>query len=624
MEKLDQHVTSKLEALIKYGTDITQMAKQNKLDPVIGRRDEIERVTQILCKRRKNNVCLTGDPGVGKTVIVEGLASRIINGSIPSKLQETKVFSIDMARLLAGASNRGEFEERLTKVVDEVKLSEGKIVLFIDELHTLVGAGSSGPLDASNILKPALARGELKCIGATTMEEYRKYIEKDGALKRRFQVVDVPEPSVEDTVLILKGLVQKYESFHKVKYTDKAILSASSLAKQYVSERFLPDKAIDLIDEAGARVSLQQKQDKYDKVTVATKMDTNLRVNLQAQQGQTEYSGNMLVTEEDIKLVLSSWTGIPIEKMSQEEVFKLLNMEKTLQTKMIGQKEAVMCVSRAIRRAKVGIRDPNRPIASFLFTGPTGVGKTELAKLVAQEYFGTKDAMVRVDMSEYMEKHEVSKLFGSPPGYVGHDNGGQLTETIRRKPHNLVLFDEIEKAHRDVFNAMLQILDDGRLTDGKGRVVDFKNTIIILTSNIGGHLDGKFEQVKVQVSELLKAKFSPEFLNRLDDVIVFKHLKKKHLRMIVALMLKEFIERVKEKKEILIKVTDKVREKVIEEGYSPSYGARPLRRAITRILEDNLCDKILSGHVKEGDKVTVDVNLQGEIIFKDGAIFWDC
>ncbi|WOH04464.1 hypothetical protein DCAR_0623873 [Daucus carota subsp. sativus] len=592
MEKLYR----KLTELNKYGTDLTELAKQNKLDPVIGRTDEIERVMQILCKRGNNNVCLTGNPGVGKTVIVEGLASRIVNGTVPLKLQGTKVFSIEMARLKAGTTWQGEIVQRLNKVLVEVKLSKGKILLFIDELHTIINNGYQ--LHASNIIKLAPARGELKCIGATTAAECRKYIEKDGALKRHFQVVDVPEPSVQDTVLILKGLLKRYETFHNVQYTDKAVHCASSLAKQYVSDRFLPEKAIDLIDEAGARVNLKRKL-----------KGIRSRVNLHPKPKK------MCVTELDIQHVLSSWTGIPVEKISQEEALKLLNMEKTLQTQVIGQKKAVVSVSRAIRRAKVGIRDLNRPIASFLFTGPTGVGKTELAKLVSKEYFGSKEALVRFDMSEYMAKHDVSKLIGAPPGYVGHHDGGQLTEAVKRRPHNLVLFDEIEKAHPDVFNAMLQILDDGRLTDGKGCLVDFKNTIIILTSNIGGQLNGKYEQVKHEVSELLKQKFRPEFLNRLDDIIVFKQLTKKRLKKIVQLMLKEFKEKVWERKDIIVKIENKVRDMVLEEGYSPSYGARPLRRAITRILEDSLGDRILSGDVKEGDTVTVDVNSRGEIVF---------
>ncbi|KAH7577134.1 hypothetical protein JRO89_XS01G0210000 [Xanthoceras sorbifolium] len=521
MEKLEKS-PFKLDMLNKYGTDLTKMAQEGKLDPMIGREKELQRVMQILCKRRKNNPCLLGDPGVGKTVIAEGLAAKIGNCTAQFKLQEKKVFALDMGRLIAGASNRGEFEERLIKVIDEVKQSDKGIVLFIDELHTLIGAGGGGQaLDAANIMKPALARGELMCIGATTRDEYRKYIEKDSALKRRFQQVEVSEPSVDETIQILKGLSFKYETHHNVRYTDKALAAAALLSNQYINDRFNPDKAIDLIDEAGSRMVLNQ----------------------------TKKSKVLTVSEVDIQQIVALWTGIPVEKVSFEESHRLLQMEKALQKHIIGQPEAVEAISRAIRRARVGIRDPNRPIGCFLFTGPTGVGKTELANSLAVEYFGSKEAMIRVDMSEYMEKHTVSKFFGSPPGFIGHENGGQLTEAVRCRPHTVILFDEIEKAHRDVLNVMLQ--------------------------------------VKEEVAEELKRNFRPEFLNRIDEVA----------------------------KNIKIKVTERFKEKLVEEGFSHSYGARPLKRTISKLLEDKLAENILNGSVKEGDSVIIDVDWNGNVKF---------
>ncbi|PON95385.1 ClpA/B family [Trema orientale] len=593
MEKLETQ-QFKVPTLQKYGTDLTKMAEEDKLDPLIGRQQEVESVMQILCKRRKNNPCLTGDPGVGKTVIAEGLAQAIVKSEVPIKLQGSKVFSLDMGRLIAGASNRGEFEERLIKVVEEVELSKGAIILFIDELHTLIGAGGGGQaLDAANNLKPAFARGVLKiCICATTLEEYRKFIEKDSALKRRFQTVEVPEPSVDETIEILKSLCRRYETFHNVRYDEEAIFAAARLSNQYIRDRFLPDKAIDLIDEAGFRVQLQNAE--------VTSM------------------GQLTVAESDIQHLVSSWTGIPLEKLSHSETKKLLNMENILHKQIIGQHDAVEAISRAIRRARAGIRDPSRPIASFLFTGPTGVGKTELANALAVEFFGSRESIIRLDMSEYMEKHSVARFNGSPPGYIGHDEGGQLTEAVRRRPHSLILFDEIEKAHRDVFNVFLQILEDGRLTDGKGQTVDFKNTIIILISNIGNNVIANrtqvgFEKVKIEVAEELRTNFRPEFLNRLDEVVVFKQLDDVQLKQIVDIMLKEVRRRLEEKK-ISLSVTDRFKEKLVKEGNNPGYGARPLRRAIMRLLEDSLAEKILRGDIKEGDKVTVGVNGKGDVV----------
>ncbi|QCE04459.1 ATP-dependent Clp protease ATP-binding subunit ClpC [Vigna unguiculata] len=556
------------------------MAKEGKLDPVIGRSKEIERVQQILCKRRKNNPCLLGDPGVGKTVIAEGLAQAIVNKAVPLKLQGNTVFSLEMGRLVAGTTYRGDFEERMVGLINEVKRSDGKIILFIDELHTLIGAGSSSrALDAANILKPALARGEIKCLGATTVYEYRKYIKKDPALQRRFQTVDVPEPTVEEAIEILKGLMLKYENFHGVKYEHDALVAASALSKQYISDGFLPDKAIDVIDEAGAKAQLTQIEDSCKKITAT-----------------------------EIHHIISTKTGIPIETVSQVEAEKLLKLEEALKKKVVGQHEAVEVISQAIRRARAGMRDPEKPIACFLFTGPTGVGKTELVKALAVEYFGSMEAMVRIDMSEFMEKHTVSKLIGSPPGYIGHDDGGQLTEAVRRKPHSLILFDEIEKAHRDVFNVFLQIMDDARLTDCKGQVVDFKNTVIIMTSNVGFGNQGNGN-----LAEELRKNFRDEFLNRLDEIVVFKSLSESELNEIVNIMLCDVCKRVEAKK-MKLNMSDRFKRKLVEEGHNSRYGARPLKRAITRLLEDTLSDKILEGFIGEGSHVYVDLDDDGEVV----------
>ncbi|PIA26074.1 hypothetical protein AQUCO_10000028v1 [Aquilegia coerulea] len=587
MERLQGN--HKMTTLLKYGTDLTKMAQEGKLDLIIGRSEQIERVTQILCRRRKNNPCLIGEPGVGKTVIAEGLALHIVNAQpIPPKLLKKKIVSIDMARVVAGTKYRGQLEERLVEIVDEVKESNGDIILFVDEVHTLIGAGGGGnALNAANILKPALARGEIKMIGATTLSEYRKYIEKDAALERRFQPVKVPEPSTDEAIQIIQGVSKSYASHHNVRYAEDAIVSAVKLSERYISDRFLPDKAIDLIDEAGSRVYLS-------------------RFNA---------SGPIpVVTEKDIQQVVTSLTGIPVEKVSKKDSERLLKMEEVLHKHVIGQTEAVNVISRAIRRSRVGIRNQRRPIGSFLFTGPTGVGKTELANVLAAEYFSSKQAMIRLDMSEYYERHTVAKLIGSPPGYVGYDEGGQLTELVRRKSHSVILLDEIEKAHPDIFNILLQILDDGRLTDNKGRIIDFKNTIIIMTSNIGSGVIGKGgSDANARVAEELKKFFKAEFLNRLDEIIIFQQLTKSEVEKIANIMLKEVSGRLKEKK-IKLHFTKSFKEKIADDGYSPIYGARPLRRTITRFLEDSLAEKMLSGEINKGEYVKVDIDMNGNVM----------
>ena len=653
---------TKTPTLDEFGANLTQMASEGKLDPVVGRQKEIERVIQILGRRTKNNPVLIGEPGVGKTAIAEGLAQRIGNGDIPDILEDKRVVTLDIGLLVAGTKYRGEFEERLKKIMDEIRAA-ANVILVIDEVHTLIGAGAAeGAIDAANILKPALARGELQCIGATTLDEYRKHIERDAALERRFQPVMVGEPSVEETIEILHGLRDRYEQHHKLQILDDALDAAAKLSDRYIADRYLPDKAIDLIDEAGSRVRLLNSQlppaakeldkelrqvlkDKdnavrsqdFDKAGELRDREMEIKSEIRsiaqtkkAESDETTKEDSPKVTEEDIAHIVASWTGVPVNKLTESESEKLLHMEDVLHQRLIGQDEAVRAISRAIRRARVGLKNPNRPIASFVFSGPTGVGKTELAKSLATYFFGAEEAMIRLDMSEFMERHTVSKLIGSPPGYVGYNEGGQLTEAVRRRPYTVVLFDEIEKAHPDVFNMLLQILEDGRLTDAKGRTVDFKNTLLILTSNIGSKViekgggglgfeleadqaESQYNRIRSLVNEELKQYFRPEFLNRLDEIIVFRQLTKDEVKEISVILLKEVFGRLEEQG-ITLEVTDKFKDRLVEEGYNPSYGARPLRRAIMRLLEDSLAEEILSGRIKDGDTATVDVGEDNKIV----------
>ncbi len=660
----------KTATLDEFGTNLTKLASESKLDPVVGRHSEIDRVVQILGRRTKNNPVLIGEPGVGKTAIAEGLAQRIQTGDIPDILEDKRVLTLDIGLLVAGTKYRGEFEERLKKIMEEIK-SAGNVILVIDEVHTLIGAGAAeGAIDAANILKPALARGELQCIGATTLDEYRKHIERDAALERRFQPVMVGEPSIEDTIEILKGLRERYEQHHRLKITDDALEAAAHLGDRYISDRYLPDKAIDLIDEAGSRVRLinsklppeakqidrelrqvqKQKEESvrdqnFDQAGQLREKEIELSAKIKevldnkkesTAEGESDPNNKPvnidsklvqgpLVSEEDVAHIVASWTGVPVQKLTETESVKLLNMEDTLHQRLIGQDEAVKAVSRAIRRARVGLKNPNRPIASFIFSGPTGVGKTELTKSLASYFFGSEEAMIRLDMSEFMERHTVSKLIGSPPGYVGFNEGGQLTEAVRRRPYTVVLFDEVEKAHPDVFNLLLQLLEDGRLTDSKGRTVDFKNTLLIMTSNIGSKViekgggglgfefsgdsieDSQYNRIKSLVNEELKQYFRPEFLNRLDEIIVFRQLTKNEVKEIAEIMLQEVFVRLQDKG-IKLSVTDAFKERLVEEGYNPSYGARPLRRAVMRLLEDSLAEEVLSGRIKDGDSALVDID----------------
>jgi ATP-dependent Clp protease ATP-binding subunit ClpB len=703
----DQNPEGKYEALEKYGRDLTQLAREGKLDPVIGRDDEIRRTVQILSRRTKNNPVLIGEPGVGKTAIVEGLAQRIVSRDVPESLQDRRLITLDMGALVAGAKYRGEFEERLKAVLKEVTDSEGQIVMFIDEIHTVVGAGATqGSMDAGNLLKPMLARGELRCIGATTLDEYRKHIEKDAALERRFQPVYVGEPTLVDTISILRGLKERYEVHHGVKIADSALVAAASLSNRYLSDRYLPDKAIDLVDEAAAKLKMEitskpEEIDEIDRKILQLEMErlslqkeddsasqerleslekelANLkesqsqlnaqwqsekeiidrlqsvkeeidRVNVQIQEAERNYdlnraaelrygkltelqqqlqeaenqitesqqSGSNLLREEvtdtDIAEIIAKWTGIPLSKLVESEREKLLHLEEQLHERIVGQEEAVQAVAEAIQRSRAGLSDPNRPIASFFFLGPTGVGKTELAKALAANLFDTESALVRIDMSEYMEKHSVSRLVGAPPGYVGYDEGGQLTEVVRRRPYSVILFDEVEKAHPDVFNVMLQLLDDGRLTDGHGHTVDFRNTIIIMTSNIGSQYildlaadDTQYEQMRDRVMEAMRSHFRPEFLNRIDETIIFRSLRSEQLREVVKIQLQELEERLKERK-MSLKMSDEALDFLAEVGYDPVYGARPLRRAIGRYLETAIAKALLRNEFSEGDTIVVNV-----------------
>ena len=663
--------SNKTPTLEEYGTNLTEQAKAGKLDPVVGRTKETQRVTQILGRRTKNNPCLIGEPGVGKTAVAEGLAQMIASGDVPETIEGKQVVTLDMGLLVAGTKYRGEFEERLKKLMEEIKQHDD-IILIIDEVHTLIGAGAAeGAIDAANILKPALARGELQCIGATTIDEYRKHIEKDPALERRFQPVVVEEPTVEETVQILGGLRERYEAHHKLRYTDEALEAAAQYSSQYISDRFLPDKAIDLIDEAGSRVRLLHAQlpeedrelDKelrallkekdgavrnqdFEKAGQLRDREMELKSQIESisakqreeDEAEKESAGEAgpVVDEPEIANIVASWTGIPVTKVSSDESERLLRMEETLHGRVIGQEEAVVAISKAIRRARVGLKNPNRPIASFIFSGPTGVGKSELAKALASYYFGSEEAMIRLDMSEFMERHTVSKLIGSPPGYVGYNEGGQLTEAVRRRPYTVVLFDEVEKAHPDVFNMMLQILEDGRLTDSKGRTVDFKNTLLIMTSNIGSQVIEKggkslgfqvpsestdersYQRIRSLVLEELRNYFRPEFLNRLDEIIVFRQLTKTEVKEIADIMLRDVFKRTEEK-EIHLDVTERFKDRLVDEGFNPAYGARPLRRAIMRLLEDALAEKMLGGDIKAGDSIIMDVDADNNITVMNGS-----
>ncbi|MCA2657490.1 MAG: ATP-dependent Clp protease ATP-binding subunit [Microcystis sp. M049S2] len=614
----DQKNTPQDGILAQYGRNLNQEVKNGKIDPVIGREPEIERVVQILGRRTKSNPILLGEPGVGKTAIAEGLAQRIHNGDIPELLQDKQVIALDMGSLLAGTRFRGDFEERLKGIVEEVRKS-GNIILFIDEIHTLVGAGSmGGAMDASNLLKPALARGELQCLGATTLDEYKRHIERDAALERRFQPVMVGEPTKEQAIEILRGLKATYEDFHQVKYDQKAIEAAVHLSSRYINDRFLPDKAIDLLDEAGSRTHLRYSLQSKSPAEVS---EESPLINPE--------SLIPVVDAEEIAQIVAAWTGIPVTQLTETESESLLNLEYQLHERIIGQQEAVNAVSRAIRRARVNLKNPNRPIASFIFAGPTGVGKTELTKALAKLLFGSESSMIRLDMSEFMESHTVSKLIGAPPGYIGYNEGGQLTEAVRRQPYRVVLFDEIEKAHPDVFNLLLQLLEDGRLTDSQGRRVDFKNTLIIMTSNIGSKViekggnslgfemaddfaQSRYQQISNRVTEELKQYFRPEFLNRLDEIIVFRQLTREEVTQIADILIADLAKQLTEKG-ISVEVTAAFKDLVINEGYDPSYGARPLRRALTRRLEDSLAVAMLSGKVNSGDHALLDVTADGVV-----------
>ncbi|UOQ91385.1 ATP-dependent protease ATP-binding subunit ClpC [Halobacillus shinanisalinarum] len=644
-----QSANANTPTLDSLARDLTAIAKEGNIDPVIGRSKEIERVIQVLSRRTKNNPVLVGEPGVGKTAIAEGLAQQIMNNEIPEILRDKRVMTLDMGTVVAGTKYRGEFEDRLKKVMEEIRQA-GNIILFIDELHTLIGAGGAeGAIDASNILKPSLARGELQCIGATTLDEYKKYIEKDAALERRFQPIQVGEPTLEESVQILKGLRDRYEAHHRVSITDDSIESAVRFSDRYISDRFLPDKAIDLIDEAASKVrlrsytappnlkELEQKLEEvrkekdaavqsqeFEKAASLRDNEQHLRDELdqtkdewKEKQGQEDSE----VTVEDIASIVSTWTGVPVEKMTKDESERLLHLEDTLHNRIIGQEEAVRAISKAIRRARAGLKDPKRPIGSFIFLGPTGVGKTELARALAESMFGEEDAMIRIDMSEYMEKHSTSRLVGSPPGYVGYDEGGQLTEKVRNKPYSVILLDEVEKAHPEVFNILLQVLEDGRLTDSKGRVIDFRNTVLIMTSNVGAQelkrnkylgfsMDDSgqdYKDMKSKVTDELKKAFRPEFLNRIDETIVFHSLEKKHMKDIVTLMAEHLRKRLLDQ-EIDFTLTEKAIEHIAEKGFDPEYGARPLRRSIQKNVEDLLSEELLKENIQKGQKVKIDLN----------------